>query len=739
MKISVGDNISPKENICKSEMSERSYYLENERYKVHIDNGVLKEFYDKSDMINLTDINGITGRVGYTLCCENISEQDKKPFSPYADTVSVYDEYSDGLHYDTKLDICAQYVLEDDGLAIYADTKNEEISQFALNLDFNFLGKKGNNYTDQLLPSSSYMSEDKRYFYCIMPRPNGKFLLCMSLYECAGFKIHYSPYCCGHFILNYEIMSSFDRIYGDSPCKKLGIKLISTNSVEEAYLKVSQLFELPLLVNVSGGGFDKSATVKCYGKADFLELQSPSGQILRVEAEEDVTELEMCEFGVHFVTPLCGEKRGLNTTVWNGENYLSLYEKACKAIKKPYHNDDNLCEGGCFLWSLLNYIKITGSEEYDALVKEELSIIMGEREYIPRKTIVPHKTERFSAYHIHNSTRVQEQLFGASILLEAYLAYRDKKYLEFAVSTLLEIVDNFMVGGKIINGNGTDYTTVCCPVIAFTDVANILKDCNDERSEIFRQKAIDIAEYLLLRGMDFPTETEITEFTEKEMEDGSISCTALSVLYVCANIKYDKRYIEFAEKVLNLHKAWTIYTPDVRAYQSSFRWWETIWEGDGEGPAICAGHAWTIWKSEALFYLGILKGDDKALLDSWNGFLTNFSKTQENGEMYSCYEMDYIRGGGHTEVKNTLLQLKGEDTNIKYKLWHGYPQHTDNSLSRYAWIRASYSWYSTSAVLVVKDKIIAINASVENNELKINKETERVYISEGIDLKIKRE
>lgn len=92
-------------------------------------------------------------------------------------------------------------------------------------------------------------------------------------------------------------------------------------------------------------------------------------------------------------------------------------------------------------------------------------------------------------------------------------------------------------------------------------------------------------------------------------------------------------------------------------------------------------------------------------------------------------------------AKNAGIPVAKRVSKMRFqdKLWHGYPQHTDNSLSRYAWIRASYSWYSTSAVLVVKDKIIAINASLENNEVKINKETERVYISEGIDLKIKRE
>ncbi|MBO5648448.1 MAG: hypothetical protein J6S76_00875, partial [Clostridia bacterium] len=177
-----------------------------------------------------------------------------------------------------------------------------------------------------------------------------------------------------------------------------------------------------------------------------------------------------------------------------------------------------------------------------------------------------------------------------------------------------------------------------------------------------------------------------------EYEDGSISCTALALLYVCANLKYKQEYVDFAEHVLALHRAWTIYTPDARMYGSSFRWWETIWEGDGEGPAICAGHAWTIWKAEALFWYGIIKKDAKALRDSWNGFVSNFAKTQVDGTMYSCYEVDYIRGGGYEFEKQYLSQLEGEDVHTRYVIAHDYPKHADSSLSRYAWARAAETW-----------------------------------------------
>lgn len=79
-----------------------------------------------------------------------------------------------------------------------------------------------------------------------------------------------------------------------------------------------------------------------------------------------------------------------------------------------------------------------------------------------------------------------------------------------------------------------------------------------------------------------------------EYEDGSISCTALSLLYFCMHLEIKEEYLNLAKEILELHNAWRIYTPDARMNGSSFRWWETIWEGDGQGPAISAGHAWTI-------------------------------------------------------------------------------------------------------------------------------------------------
>lgn len=167
-------------------------------------------------------------------------------------------------------------------------------------------------------------------------------------------------------------------------------------------------------------------------------------------------------------------------------------------MTKSYHPDNNLCEGGCFLWSMLKNMKTNRTLKYDEIASQELNIILAKETYVPRKTIVPHKTEKHAAYHIYGSERIQEQFFGVSILLEAYHVYQKTEILEFAVATLNELIKNYMRDGMVYNG--TDYTTVCCPVIPLVGMANLLSEKNDQRFQIFRKEAIKLADFLVRRG-----------------------------------------------------------------------------------------------------------------------------------------------------------------------------------------------------------------------------------------------
>ena len=705
--------------------------LENNQYKIEVESGIIKGFYYKNND-NIADYDGNMGSVSYTLKSDSIdSTENDIELRPYKDRTSIGNEISQDSNsivlFDEENDIRTTFSIGD-GLVIESCTDNEAISQFGINLNMNFLSKHGDVFS-QIMPSSPYSSDDDKYQYCIFTRPDGKFIVAVAT-GAVAWKMDYSPNNAGHRIQNFKFLHSFDKRYKEntSTHKELKVEIRYADTLDDVYKIIHEIYNVPYCRIIVGGNFEGKSLITISDDADRVDVIAPSGKVMSVKAEK-VCELELEEYGFHKVIPYKGDMRGMDATIWNGGNMAELFDKSTLAIKKPYHPDDNLCEGGCFLWDMLANTRISKSDAFNDTIKSELDIIMDKSpEKIQRRTIVTSKTELYAPYHIMDSDRIQEQFFGVSILLEAYKTYGDNEYLEFAVKTLSELIDNWIKDSGMIY-NGSDYTTVCAPVIAIADMYNVLDALNDSRAERFKKTAITVADFLVRRGLNFPTEGS----TDEKYEDGSISCTALSVLYVCKNVQYNEKYISFAKEVLQFHNAWCIYSPDVKMNQSSFRWWETIWEGDGQGPAICAGHAWTIWRAEALYLYGILASDQEALLSSWNGFMTNFCKTQPDGTMYACYEADYIRRGGYEGIQRGLKQLGDADVGVKYCIAHSYPNHVDNSLSRYAWVRNAYSWLNTAAVLSVDGKIVVLNGRQENNDIILNDTVENVYINDDID------
>ncbi len=704
--------------------------IENNAFKAIIKDGKISELYNKvfGEENNISLKGGKCGSACFTFVTDDIKTSKHEFFTPYEDRTANYDVFDkiDDVTFmakDTENKIITKYLVDNDKFVVSSCTENENISEFGVNLELNFLGRKGNDFKKQFLPTSPYTSQDNNFFYYIMTNPDGKFLVVTTKTKCDGWKIDYSAEACAHYITNVKMLASFDRAYKGSGKKNIEFTIQVAKSLEEAFLMVSENYDLPVCRPVLSGNFDGCGLVETFGKYDFFAVKTPSGKTF--ETKSNI--VEMTEFGFYTVTPMINGKSGVDCVLWNGKNVVELFDKSCDSIRKPYHNDENLCEGGCFLWALLANMNFNKNFKYDKIAKEELDIIMGKSDYIQRKTIVPHKTKTHAPYHIYGSDRVQEQFFGVSVLLEAYKLYESEEIYEFMINTLFELRENYIKNGMVFNG--TDYTTVCAPMIPIVDVTLLLKSKNDERYKLFEETATQMAEYLFKRGYNFPTEGEISNKFDTEYEDGSISCTALSLLYYCRYIKRNENFEKFAFDVLRLHEAWTTYSPDAKMNNSSFRWWETIWEGDGEGPAICCGHAWTIWKGEALFHGGLLFKNDKMLLDSWNAYITNFCKTEEDGKMYACYEVDYIRGGGHAPSKGSLITLKGENLDIKYEVAHSYPKHYDNSLSRYAWARGTYTWLETAAVIKVDEKIVVINGKIENNVVKTSDKIKQIYVN----------
>ena len=435
--------------------------LKNHKISIDIKDGIICKLYDCEDKnnTNLTMQTGSTGSISYTYTTDDITVLgSNKDFVPYIDRKNIYSSMimSDNVIIcrDDENQIITKYYLDSE-LVIDVNCNNRNISELAVNFDLNFMGMKGTHYAEQLLPTTPYTSANGKYMYYTMARPNGRFMTIAAETPADGWRIKYSEVSLCHYIDGIQFFASFDRQFGGSGRKQIKLRIFFSKNIEEVYSTVGRIYEAPYCINVISGGFGDSV-IKCSSDTDEVKITAPSGKNVHIRPYKDgIITYKSDEYGLHTVTALKKGECGLNSTIWSGLDYDILFEKSCDAIKQPYHVDDNLCEGGMFLWAMLVYMNKTGSRKYDRIVQNELKIIMGENGYnVPRKTILPYPTDKFNAYHISDSDRIQEQFVGISILLEAYKLYKEKKYIDHAINALDELMINrISVEGMIFRYN----------------------------------------------------------------------------------------------------------------------------------------------------------------------------------------------------------------------------------------------------------------------------------------------
>ncbi len=620
------------------------------------------------------------------------------------------------------------YTFLDDGIVIEIESSYSNLSQFGLNLDFNFVGTAKSSYENQLLPATPYTSKDGQNSFMLLSRPNGRNVLLTSLIKSEGWKLTYSPYNGGHFIIGLKWLEQLDHVFDSKSITSdsqhihtMKFKLEFSSSYDEAWSKLEQTIDAPIpLLPISGGTVGSILPVTIRGEWSSLSLRSPSGNKLDLSLKAitagngfTVAEVMLNEEGFYVVE---AERNGkvMDATLFAFEDWMSLFQRNINCIIPPVFADDpvyHLCESSVWCWALTLYLRAAGP---DAEAEQKARTLLDgwafphEGEEPNRCSIAPFphifEGKEYSPYHLYQGTRIQEQFYAVSIYLEAYRAFNNNQYLELAIRLMMNILrDHMNEEGAIIRIDGKaiiDYTTVTALVIPIVDLANTLIGINDPRGAVLRRSAVKVADYLVRRGKHFPTEGD-TDFNEKEMEDGSISCTALSVLYVAYHCEYKEEYVYFAKEILDLHEAWVMQVPDVRMFRSSLRWWETQWEGDQDGPAINAGHAWTLWRSEADFYYAVLTGDALRLADAFSGYMTNACKIQPDGITYASFTPDYI-----------------PDRTTEGVLGHRYPTKPDYSLAYYLWPRSVDTWFRTSGIAQDKctEALIPINGVLSKTE-----------------------
>lgn len=712
-------------------------------FDILTDNGRIGRIFDRRYKFDLDVSNGkgSFGRYYYTLREDDTVNMKKPAFQPHFQYEYIPSFICRGNSVfefeNSEQGVSGKIIAEEECLHMNWKYENGIFSKFSASLPLNFMNTRNGEWVNQLLVSSPYFDKENGRLFCLFTRPDGNHLALISEKATVGFKIGYCNKSFGHFITDFEIVACNDKIYGSSPndSAEISVRLVPVSSYREAMCMAAELWKVPAAdYEISSGFIGDTIKIRVTGEHDRIIVITPGGQKITCYTDGDY-ELKLEDYGVYKVIPCRGNKRGIYCTCfahcgWNKLHEMSVLSVPVERDKvyaisddgiplwiPPYacyrgYTDTNLCEHTMWAWSLLKFAaNNTLNRDLEDSLQNLLRIITAKNidtyrvaQTIVRNTQPEHNLDKYNTYC---SVRTQEVFNGVNILLAYWNAYGREDLLELAVKILDAQLEQHFYEGRIENSNGEDYTTVTAMIFPLVDMYRALSKIGDKRAKHFAECAEKTADYILKRGTSFATEGEKNNEFAPETEEGSMACSALTLLYTARYIKYKSEYLLFAEDIMSSHDAWCVYTPNVNMFHSSLRWWETLWEGDADGPALCCGHAWTVWRAETEFWLGIMTCNDKRLLSSYNGYMSNFSKTDRNGNMYAIYQCEPYSNGAWSET--------AADVDKQCAL--GFPRKKDIGLSRYVFARAAETWFRCTALLKTEDGEYLLNGEMKDNRL----------------------
>lgn len=634
------------------------------------------------------------------------------------------------------------YHMGDTELTINLETITDCGPRIGFQMDFNFLDMPGGErFTEQCMPKVIYTDETCSFGYLVFATADKRFCAVVLESPFCAWRIKYDK--SGHRMVGFQILTQADDVITDErqlllTVDRLNLCVLFETSIEACMEAVSKRLKISMVIcEVSGGlpgaviPFNVTAATRC------IKIVSPKGAVF-IPNENRV---RLMETGIYQIITENDFGRKHISRILCHQDWKSMYRKI-NYFYADYFQDKsgafyraigqkgltpeggrtlegtafgNIMEpsscrsgefGGFAAAAMMKNLLLFGKDEklkrsVDSYIKNWA--LNDGHENTPYCGSIFKENSKFlgreyGPYHLYKEVNYpQHEAFLMEQLIDYYWLTKDQKILEDAYKLACHFIEEHMEpDGCVICQNSpetpkVDYCTVHTPIYGLIQVGRALGE--GEQSKKLLRYAEKLAEYVYKRGFLFPTEGEPCT------EDGSMSCSAATLLYAYIFLEPKPEYLSMAEELLNLHEILELDGTDCRMVGSSTRFWETQYETRDWGPSINAGHAWTVWLAAAKAMLSLVKGEFYTLLRSYEGFLTNICKVEKNGAMTSGYTPDMIPGMPHapgiwgiSDPEDGITEYRMTTTRLGMR----YPDRTYSASGNYFLIEAAKIWSHVS-------------------------------------------
>lgn len=629
------------------------------------------------------------------------------------------------------------YSFEEDRIQIQVNTEKDCGPRAGVQMNLNMLDMPASSgWKSQCMPKVIYTDDKCGYAYFIFAAADGRFLGMTINGEFAAWRIKYSYE--GHKMTGFQILFQADDVICEEGRRlpatdHLSITLIFSGSLTECMKKAAAQLGIEIaLPEITGGPSGCSVPVTMLNPESRTaapvifspegEEVSPdkNGRIMLMQAGIYIIKTEGINGRAHYSRVLCHESW---EQLYHKANrfYRDNFQDECGAFYRVINKDSRKPDGitfegvefgdphshyscrmgefgGFAAWSMIK--NCLTFEKDNSLMESINRYIMNwalnkSHEDNPYYGTV-YKREsvfmgrKFSPYHLYQEMNyLQHEIFLLEELTDYVRLTDNEEILTDAVSLAKHILKDHFVDGAVINentpGHKVDYSTVHTALSGFLALVRLLREKGKEEAQQMLKAAEQIADHVCSRGFNFPTEGEPC------MEDGSMSCSVITLLLAYQEIAPKREYLEMGSQILKAHGVLELDGSDCRMRNSSLRFWETQYESRDWGPSINAGHGWSIWTAEAKALYARIFCNFSMLKHSYEGFITNMCKLEPCGGMSCCFTPDMIPGTPHayyingTNIPDSVNELRPTSVHLANK----YVEKTYSVSGNYFLIRAA--------------------------------------------------